>query len=150
MPFAIRAVLPDDAGLEPAAVAADGQIDCGGGFAAPIAPADASMRLLPSMLPAGWTTTLILARDATVEGWCVPPSLSVLRVDNGSTVTGTLSVVGPIRAAVDDSGFGSWTAGTVDGHPARVYQQDSVSDTALAVDRRRGPAEGGDGRWAAR
>lgn len=121
LPFAVSAVLPDRSGLEPAAVAADGQLDCGRGFAAPIGPATASLRLLPTALPPGWSLAQVLARDSTAQGWCVPPSLSVLREDSSGTVTGTVSVVGPIRAYVDATGYGSSTTATVDGHPARLW-----------------------------
>jgi hypothetical protein len=125
VPLVLSAVLPDDAGLQqhvvPAAVAGDGTIDCGTGFAAVIDPADADPRLLPDQVPHGWRLTEVFARESSTTGWCIPPSLAVLQFGPDEVVSGTLRVIGPIQAVIDDRSMGGSTPDTVDGHAARLF-----------------------------
>ena len=86
--------LPGSEVISPSAVADDGSLQCGAGFAEAVDPADVEPRLLPSRLPAGWEVTEVFARQESFEGWCVPESLSVTRT-SGDVVTGSLNVFGP-------------------------------------------------------
>jgi hypothetical protein len=127
VPLVLSAVLPEDSGIPgvvPAAVASDGTLDCGRGFADPIGPDEADVRLLPDHVPAGWSLDTVFARSTTTTGWCLPPSLAALRVGADDVVTGRLSVVGPIEATIDDDTAGASTPDTVDGHPARMFSFD--------------------------
>lgn len=109
-------------GLLPAAVAANGEIVSGGttssSYSAPVAPKDADLRLLPNDLPEGWSYEQILARVETEANWNVPASLVVVRQNPGGVTTGSLSVVGPIEATVNQEGT---TADVVDGQDARLF-----------------------------
>jgi hypothetical protein len=127
VPLVLSAVLPEDSGIPgvvPAAVASDGTLDCGRGFADPIGPDEADVRLLPDHVPAGWSLDAVFARSTTEAGWCLPPSIAALRIGADDVVTGRLSVVGPIEATIDDHTAGRSTPDTVDGHPARVFSFD--------------------------
>ena len=94
-------------GLARVAVAADGSLQCSGeGYATPIDPRDADLRLLPSSLPQGWALQRIAARwEASHDpAACRVPALSVLRTDPQRVVTAVASVYGPF-ADVDATGF---------------------------------------------
>jgi hypothetical protein len=69
----------------------------GGGHATAIPPAEASPRLWPGELPAGWSVETVFARklDASRSG-CSAPSL-VLAETTGGRVGGSVRVVGPLR-----------------------------------------------------
>jgi hypothetical protein len=94
-------------GLARVAVAADGSLHCSGeGYATPIDPRDADLRLLPSTLPQGWALQTIAARwEASHDpAACRVPALSLLRTDPQRVVTAVASVYGPF-ADVDATGF---------------------------------------------
>jgi hypothetical protein len=124
VPLVLSAVLDDDAQprVLQAAVAADGSIVCGSGYAAAIDPGDASVRLLPDRTPAGWSYAQIFAREDTQYGWCVPPSFTALQEDAEGRVTGRISVTGPIPARIDRHQLDRYsTPDTLNGRPARRF-----------------------------
>jgi hypothetical protein len=103
VPLVLSVVLGDDGdenGILPASVAANGEISCGGGYASAVAPQDSPVRLLPDRVPPGWSYTKIFVRSDTTAG-CVPPSLTALREAADGTVTGRISVTGPVEARVN-------------------------------------------------
>ena len=123
VPLALGLVDGDDGRppLLPPAVAADGTIICGTGYAAPIDPEDSPVRLLPDRLPSGWSYTRIFAREDTLTR-CVPPSLTALRQDAQGRVTGRVSVTGPVEAHVDQGELvDSSMPDAVFGHTARRF-----------------------------
>jgi hypothetical protein len=92
------------------AIAADGSLQCSGeGYAAPIDPREADLRLLPTTLPDGWQVTTIAARWETSNdpAACRVPALSLVRVDDDRVITGTVSVHGPFADVDVDSFLGS-------------------------------------------
>ena len=91
------------------AIAADGSLQCSGeGYAAPIDPRDADLRLLPASLPDGWQVATIAARWQTSDdpATCGVPALSMVRVEDDRVVTGTVSVFGPFPAVDVESFLG--------------------------------------------
>ena len=127
VPLVLSAVLPEESrapGVVPAAVASDGTLDCGTGYAEPIDAQEADIRLLPDHVPAGWSLDAVFARSTTATGWCLPPSLAVLRIGLDGTVTGRLAVIGPLQATIDEKAMGASAADTVDGRPARLFAFD--------------------------
>lgn len=135
VPLALSAVLGSDSpqrGLPAAIAAANGAIQCGSGYAAAVHPRDASVRLLPDRLPAGWSYTKIFARDEVAYGWCVPASFAALQVAPDGTVTARLAVTGPVPARMDQLKLhGRSEPDTVGGHPAKRYDLQSNSDVAV-------------------
>ncbi len=126
----VLSVLGGDDGppaLVPPAVAANGEITCGTGYATAVDPGDASVRLLPGRLPTGWSYTKIFAREETTAGTCIPPSLTALHQDPEGRVTGRIAVTGPVDAHVDQ---GRIVAGSVPdtlfGHEARRFHLQPV------------------------
>lgn len=109
------------------AVASDGSVRCSGsGYAAPIAPRDADLRLLPRSLPAGWQLGHVAARWSTLDdpASCSVPALGLHRVDQDRRITATVDVLGPF-SAVDVNGFlGERTTAGVDGHDAIRFDFD--------------------------
>jgi hypothetical protein len=118
------------------AIAADGSLQCSGeGYAAPIDPRDADLRLLPASLPYGWQLGTIAARWETSSdpAACRVPALSLVRVDDDRVLTGSVSVHGPFdevdvesftgsRSTVDVAGEqGLLLAGSVDGFQRWVW-----------------------------
>lgn len=92
------------------AIAADGSLVCSGeGYAAAIDPRDADLRLLPATLPAGWQVERIAARWETSNdpATCQVPALSLVRVNDDRTITGTVSVHGPFAEVDVESFLGS-------------------------------------------
>ena len=69
----------------------------GGGYASPIPPRDAPLRLWPGELPAGWTVQTVFARRTEGSAGCTAPSLTVAETAPDGVVTGTVRVVGPQR-----------------------------------------------------
>lgn len=117
-------------GLLPAAVAADGQMvenPTSSSYAAPIAPKDADLRLLPAYLPPGWSYKHIAGRVETEANWQVPASLVATTASRDGTITGSLTVTGPVEAVVDSKGT---SADVIDGQPARLFVFDEVPDPA--------------------
>lgn len=112
----------------PAAVAEDGRLECGSGYAQPVEPATVEPRYLPSALPEGWSYVAIRARDNTARGWCVPPSLTVLETGVDDRVDATLKVYGPFDVRLDDRGMGTANDATVAGHEARLFRQEDQED----------------------
>jgi hypothetical protein len=110
--------------LVPAAVASDGRLECGGGYAKPIAPKEASLRLLPSQLPAGWSLARVFARSESMTGWCTPPSLVALQTQPDGSVTGSVKVTGPVRAIFP--GDQPLTEDTIAGRSAARWGDDDV------------------------
>jgi hypothetical protein len=102
----------------------DGELTCGSGRADPIAPSAAKTRLLPSILPRGWSLTKVFARSTTTTGYCVTPSLVALQTRDDGLITGKLSVLGPVRANMDD-GMGGSAPDTVNGRAARRFDADN-------------------------
>lgn len=77
---------------------ADRECDSGGHSSA-IAPSDASMRLWPSELPAGWAPETVFARDIDKSHrGCLLPSLVLADLGADRTVNGLIRVVGPRQA----------------------------------------------------
>lgn len=100
------------------AIAADGSLQCSGeGYAAAIDPRDADLRLLPATLPDGWQVATIAARWQTSNdpAACQVPALSLVRIDDDRTVTGTVSVHGPFDEVDVESFLGSRTTVKVAG-----------------------------------
>ena len=122
VPVVIPALLPDGANspLSSLAIADDGRLNCGEGYATAIPPKDADLRLLPAELPPGWTLIKIFARDETSHGYCVDPSLTVADPQDGSR---RLSVYGPFPP-IDVEGLGSSTQVTLWGRPAARFDYD--------------------------
>lgn len=112
-------------GLLPVAVAADGQMIKQSGYAAAIAPSEADLRLLPAYLPPGWSYKKIYARTETATGWDVPASLVATATTSDGTITGSLTVTGPVQATIKDQGS---AADVVDGHPARLFAGTEVPE----------------------
>jgi hypothetical protein len=121
----VPAVLPDRARapLSDAAIADDGRLNCGEGYAAAIPPRDADLRLLPARLPSGWTLTRIFAREQTSRGYCVPPSLTVADPDRSWR---RMSVYGPFPAVSLD-GLGAGRPVTVVGRPGLRFDDEVAS-----------------------
>lgn len=106
-PVALVAVLPGTAnrlglpwvtsaavlGTEIAARTCDG-----GGHSSALAPSEASPRLWPADLPAGWSVDTVLANrtDSSTAG-CVAPSLVLAEMADDQVVGGIVRVVGPVR-----------------------------------------------------
>ena len=118
----VVSTLGDDGGGAPAlvapAVAADGSISCGDGYASAVAPEDADVRLLPDRLPDGWSFRSIMVRHNSRASTCIPPSLTVLRQDATGLVTGRIEVTGPVDARIDQPQLVESVPDTVFGHPA--------------------------------
>jgi hypothetical protein len=117
---------PADQRLVPIAVAADGELSCGGGFAEAILPTEAEIRLLPAALPERWSLQQVFAREERGWGWCgVPHSLVALESDARGTVTGAIRVLGPLPRVeqAEDA-----VSDVVAGRPAQRY---SGSDPAV-------------------
>ncbi|MCI0685665.1 MAG: sigma-70 family RNA polymerase sigma factor [Sporichthyaceae bacterium] len=125
----VSALLPDGARapLSEPAIADDGQLNCGDGYAAAIPPRDADLRLLPTSLPSGWTLTRIFARDETFRGYCAPPSLTVADPDQSWP---RMSVYGPFPAISID-GFGTGTPVTIVSRPGLRFDYDSATPREL-------------------
>lgn len=104
----------------PVAVAANGELVCGQGFATAVDPAEAEVRLLPDQLPAGWAYTQIFVRHERSDG-CDAQSLVALRLDPAGVVTGRVAVSGPVEAYVD----------------GQVVNRETVPDTVFGVPARR-------------
>lgn len=123
VPLVLSAVTGDDGTrppLLPAAVAADGTIQCGSPYVSAVDPKDAAVRLLPDRLPPGWSYTKIFARDFRPTATCIPPSLTALRENPDGLVTGRISVTGPVDARLDEGKLATRsTPDTVLGHAAR-------------------------------
>lgn len=124
VPLVLSVVLGDDGdenGILPASVAANGEISCGGGYASAVAPQDSPVRLLPDRVPPGWSYTKIFVRSDTTAG-CVPPSLTALREAADGTVTGRISVTGPVEARVNQGKIvAASVPDTLFGHAARRF-----------------------------
>ena len=102
------------------AIAADGSLQCSNeGFAAPIAPRDADLRLLPADLPDGWAVATIAARWETSNDLaaCRVPALSLVRVDADRVLTGRVTVHGPFDAVDVEAFTGSRSNVEVAGEP---------------------------------
>jgi hypothetical protein len=123
---AVAALLPigrialdtaDPAGAS-VAIAADGSLQCSGeGYAAPIDPRNADLRLLPASLPDGWQLDTIAARWQTINdtATCWVPALSLTRVDADRVVAGNVSVFGPFDEVDMESYSGDRTSVEVAG-----------------------------------
>ena len=135
VPLVLSALHDDPHGRQvlPAAIAAaNGQIQCGSGYASAVHPQDTSVRLLPDALPNGWSYSKIFARDEVEYGWCVPPSLTALQVAPDGTVTARLAVTGPVPARMDQLKLHGHSApDTVQGQPAKRYDLQSNTDVAV-------------------
>lgn len=110
--------------VAPAAVAADGSIDCGVGYGGPIDPASAATRLLPATLPAGTDYAQIRAEESGGEGWCGPASLAAVGTTADGIVTGVLRAVGPFDARLDESSLGEAVPAPVAGQQGFLVPQD--------------------------
>jgi hypothetical protein len=133
----VVSMLEDDGGgtsaLVAPAVAADGSISCGGGYASVVHPEDAEVRLLPDRLPDGWSFRSIMVRHNSRAGTCIAPSLTVLRQDATGQVTGRVEVTGPVDARIDQPQLVvDSVPDTVLGHPALRFDVQ-----ASAIDLRR-------------
>ena len=100
----VASVVGEDGGrvpsVLPVAVAGNGELVCGAGYASIVAPAQAQVRLLPDRLPAGWAYTEISARHERSQG-CHAESLVALRLDPTGVVGARVAVSGPVDAHVD-------------------------------------------------
>jgi hypothetical protein len=111
------------------AIASDGSLQCSnGGFAAPIAPRDADLRLLPATLPDGWQLDRIAARWSTSDdpAACRVPALSLVRLDGDRVVTGNVTVHGPFAAVDAESFLGSRSTVQVAGVPGLLLDSPDV------------------------
>lgn len=111
------------------AVASDGSVRCSGsGYAAPIAPHDADLRLLPEALPAGWQLGQVAARWTTLDdpASCSVPALGLHRVDQDRRITATVDVLGPFSAVDLDGFLGERTTVDVDGQDAIRFDVDGL------------------------
>ena len=102
------------------AIAADGSLQCSNeGFAAPIAPREADLRLLPATLPDGWQLDRIAARWSTSDdpAACRVPALSLVRLDDDRVITGDVTVHGPFAEVDAESFLGSRSTVQVAGVP---------------------------------
>ena len=102
------------------AIASDGSLQCSNeGFAAPIDPRDADLRLLPATLPDGWQVDRIAARWSTSDdpAACQAPALSLVRLDDDRVITGDVTVHGPFAAVDVESFLGSRSNVEVAGAP---------------------------------
>ena len=116
----------------PVAVAGNGELVCGQGYASIVDPAEAEVRLLPDQLPAGWAYTEVFARHERSQG-CDAQSLVALRLDPAGVVTGRVAVSGPVEAFVNGPVVDRDSVpDTVFGAPARRF--DLVPDPARYVD----------------
>ena len=115
----------------PAAVAEDGRLECGSGYAQPVEPSTVEPRYLPSALPEGWSYVSVFARDETARGWCVPPSLTVLETGVDDRVNAAFKVYGPFDVRLDDSGMGTASDSTVAGHEARLFVHEDQEDEGV-------------------
>lgn len=155
VPVVVSAVVPDgpvDQAVSPQALAVgpDGSLRCTdpyflAGEAVGIDPRSSEVRLLPSDLPPGWSLTTVFARieQNDISRLCLAPSLSVVETA-GDVVTGTLSVVGPFEARVDEADTETGTVfddaealdDTVDGRGARLFVVGEVHQRWLWQDDR--------------
>ena len=110
--------------VAPAAVAADGTIDCGVGYGSGIDPAEAGTRLLPATLPDGVGYAEIRAEESGGEGWCGPASLAAVGLTADGVVTGSLRAVGPFEARLDESSLGEAVPAQVAGRQGYLVPQD--------------------------
>jgi RNA polymerase sigma-70 factor, ECF subfamily len=126
VPVAAGIVLGQDrAGrLLPAAVAGDGRLQCGGGYAKAIPPGKASLRLLPADLPSGWSLKRVFARDESTRGWCTPASLTAIAAGADGVVSASLHVTGPVQAIV--GGDQAMASDVIDGSKAVRYGDDEM------------------------
>ena len=102
------------------AIAADGSLQCSNeGYAAPIAPRDADLRLLPAALPDGWQLDRIAARWSTSDdpAACRVPALTLVRLDDDRVITGDVTVHGPFAEVDAESFLGSRSTVQVAGVP---------------------------------
>lgn len=102
------------------AIAADGSLQCSNeGYAAPIDPRDADLRLLPADLPDGWAVATLAARWQTSNdpAACRVPALSLVRVDADRVLTGNVSVYGPFDEVDVEAFTGSRSNVEVAGEP---------------------------------
>lgn len=113
---------PETAPLIDAAIAADGSLKCGGdgGFAAPIRPDQAKVRMWPTALPSGWKVTDIFARSITSTAACRTSSLVAASTGGDGTVTGRVSVIGPAHGISTDGGAQK-SDDTIDGRKASRF-----------------------------
>ncbi len=111
------------------AIASDGSLQCSnGGFAAPIAPRDADLRLLPATLPDGWQLDRIAARWSTSDdpAACQVPAMSLVRLDGDRVITGNVTVHGPFAAVDAESFLGSRSTVQVAGVPGLLLDSPDV------------------------
>jgi hypothetical protein len=111
------------------AIAADGSLQCSnGGFAAPIDPRDADLRLLPATLPDGWQLDRIAARWSTSDdpAACRVPALTLVRLDGDRVITGDVTVHGPFAAVDAESFLGSRSTVQVAGDPGLLLDSPDV------------------------
>lgn len=102
---AVSSRLGTNVPLAGTAIAGEGGLTCGEGYAAAIRPDAANPRPWPQQLPAGWAVREVFARAYTGTGWCTTPSLNAAEVDPSGTVTGSVKITGPARGIeVGDGG----------------------------------------------
>ena len=100
------------------AVAGNGGLECGSGYARAIRPDTAEVRLWPTVVPSGWRPNIVFAREGTATGWCKSPSLVAARTGANGIVTGTVKIIGPARGIDVTEGDGVGVADRVGGRPA--------------------------------
>ncbi|GGN75856.1 hypothetical protein GCM10010112_47520 [Actinoplanes lobatus] len=128
---------PEPDPLISAAIAMDGSLSCGAGiegYAEPIRPDKASVRLFPTVIPDGWRLVNVFARSSTWPAACTVPSLMAADLDDGAVMRGGVWVNGPVdRISYEEDGAGMnpkpvRTDDTLNGRPAVRYDwQDSIS-----------------------
>lgn len=94
-------------GLTSAAVAADGSLSCGSafeGYAKPVRPDQAKVRLFPTELPPGWRLVDIFARTSTMPAACTTPSLMAADLDERGVMRGGVWVNGPVDRITFEAG----------------------------------------------
>lgn len=124
--IALDSARPDVARV---AIAADGSLQCSNaGFAAPIDPRDADLRLLPATLPDGWQLDRIAARWSTSDdpAACRVPALSLVRLDGDRVITGDVTVHGPFAGVDAESFLGSRSTVQVAGVPGLLLERPDV------------------------